>query len=414
MNMLLPLTFLIDTITLMYYHSRIIFKKCYANLAYRKELKYLPKQSPKPKKEVSVIISSHGQKDIIEDSIRSIFRQNYQVKNVYISDSNIDNTKEVTKQLNDVIKRLKKKFPHIHYWSKEGVTSKAEKINAIVRDPDVDLGDYIYLVDSGLKLYPGVIEKLVEKFNEDNIAAVTSYGFVTPPDSYLAKYFHYGKEWVNRLGKFRKTAQVYRCGVFVVCGASFMVKRDVLKKIKISIGTKTEDTAYTWQLQEEGYKIEFAKDAIVSSKDVPTLKAQLKQSYRWYTGTGQNIYLHRKIFGPKSKVKSLAYLSVFPGLMESSIYSIAVVLFPAVAYFAPVYAVYFLTGDTILSIMSPLIAPLLSGEPEQIPLEFFHTLRHYHQITAYKIMASILFLGSVFKVSYDIIAGNQKKWVNKW
>ncbi len=412
--MILPLTFLIDIVTLVYHHSMKIFKKCYINLVYRKELKYSPKQIYKPKKEVSVIISSHGQKDLIEDSMRSIFRQNYPIKNVYVSDSNIDNTEEVTKQLDNVIKKLKKEFPQIHYWSKSGITSKAEKINALVGDLDVDLGDYIYLVDSGLKLHQGAIEKLVEGFTEDNIVAVTSYGFVTPSGNYLSKYFHYGKEWVNRLGKFRKTAQFYRRGVFVVCGASFIIKRDVLKKIKISIGTKTEDTAYTWQLQEEGYKVGFAPDAIVSSKDVPTLKAQLKQSYRWYTGTAQVIFLHRKIFGLKSKAKSLAYLSVLPGLMESVIYTTAIVLLPVMFYFAPTYVIYFLIGDTVLSFIAPLIAPLLSGEPKQIPREFFHTLRHYHQITAYKIMASVLFLSSLLKVNFDIITGKQKKWVNKW
>ncbi|RLI99361.1 MAG: hypothetical protein DRP06_03630 [Candidatus Aenigmatarchaeota archaeon] len=411
--MILPLTFLIDLITLIYHPLKKLFK-CYSDWIHRKELRYSPKPIPASKKEVSVIISSHGQKDIIEDSVRSIFRQNYPVKNVYISDSNIDNTEKVVKQLEDVMRGLKREFPDIHYWSKEGITSKAEKINALVRDPEVELGDYVYLVDSGLKLYPRAIEKLVEGFTEDNLAAVTSYGFVTPSGNYFSKYFHYGKEWVNRLGKFRKTAQSYRRGVFVVCGASFMIKLNVLKKIKISIGTKTEDTAYTWQLQEEGYKIGFAPEAIVSSEDMLTLKTQLKQSYRWYTGTAQVIFLHRRIFGAKSKAKSLAYLSVLPSLMESAMYAIAILLLPVMLYLAPIYAIYFLIGDTILSFISPLIAPLLSGEPEQIPWEFFHTLRHYHQITAYKILASALFLISALKVNFDIIQGKQKNWVNKW
>ena len=411
--MILPLTFLIDLITLVHHQFIKIFK-CYFDWVHRKELRYSPKPISESKKEISVIISSHGQKDLIEDSVRSIFRQNYPIKNVYVSDSNIDDTEKIVEHLEDVMRRLKKEFPQIHYWSKPGITSKADKINALIRDPDVDLGDYVYLVDSGLKMHPNAIEKLVEGFTEENIAAVTSYGFVTPSGNYLSKYFHYGKEWVNRLGKFRKTAQTYRRGVFVVCGASFMVKLNILKKIKMSIGTKTEDTAYTWQLQEEGYKIGFAPDAIVSSDDMPTLKAQFKQSYRWYTGTAQVIYLHRKIFGINSKAKSLAYLSVLPGLMESVMYTIAIVLLPVMWYFAPIYVIYFLIGDTILSFISPLIAPLLSGEPEQIPREFFYTLRHYHQITAYKILASILFLGSVLKVNFDIITGKQKKWVNKW
>jgi len=413
---ILPLTFMIDVATLGYCRFKKIFKKISEKFvpAHRKELEYRPSKTPKSKKEVSVIISAHKEEDIIEKSIRSVFRQNYPIKNLYISDSNLDNTKKAVRNLEERIKKLKKEFPNIIYWSKEGITSKAEKINSLVRDPSVDLGDYVYLIDSDLRLSPDTIEKLVEGFTEDNIAAVTSYGYVTPPDNYWAKYFHYGKEWINRMGKFRKIAQKYRRAMFVVCGASYMVRLDVLKKIELSTKTKTEDTDFSWQLQEEGYKIEFVPDAVVSSKDVPTLKSQLKQSYRWYMGTWQNLYLHKNIFGLKSKAKSLAYLSILPGFIESLLYSCAIVLLPFIAYFFPIFAVYFLVGDTILSFIAPVIAPLLSGEPETIPREIFHTLRYYHQIIVFKIMAAVLWLGAGFKVCYHILTGKQKKWVNKW
>ncbi len=381
-------------------------KKPVSKKVYRHYDRHSSYQTQRPK-DVTVVVSAHKQKNSIEESIRNIFEQNYPIKNLYISDSNLDNTK-------DVIDKLKEEFPNVHYWSKEGITSKGEKINSLIKDTEVNLGYYTYLTDADITLHPNTIEKLVGGFKEDNIAAVTSYGYVTPPDNYLAKCFHYGKEWANRLGKFRKTAQQQRRATHVVCGASYMVKSDVLKKIEIPTDTVTEDTAFTWRLNEEGYKVGFVPDAVVSSEDVGNLKAQLKQSYRWYRGTWQNLYKHKNMFGRKSKAKSLAYSTVLPGFAESLLYTGAVVSLPITAYLAPDYAKYFLIGDTVLSFATPLIAPPLSGESKDIPKELLHTLKHYHQITSYKAMSSALWLGAGLKTGYDILTGKSKKWTNNW
>ena len=80
---ILPLTFMIDVATLGYCRFKRIFKKISEKFvpAHRKELEYRPSKTPKPKKEVSVIISAHKDEEIVEKSIRSIFRQNYKIKN---------------------------------------------------------------------------------------------------------------------------------------------------------------------------------------------------------------------------------------------------------------------------------------------------------------------------------------------
>jgi cellulose synthase/poly-beta-1,6-N-acetylglucosamine synthase-like glycosyltransferase len=360
-----PITFTIDGGTIIY-HSIGNISHSIRNKLKSKEKETNKKDSLEtivsaPKKDVTIIISSHGDEKTIENNIRPVFEQTYAIKNIYISDSNIDNTKQV-------VDKLSKEFPNLHYWSREGITSKSEKINCLVKDSNVELGDYIYLKDASAKLAPNVLEKLVSGFTEDNIAAVTSFGFVTPPNNTLAKYFHFGKEWTNRLGKFRKTAQEYRRAMFVVCGASFMTRSDILKNINIPIGTQTEDTAYTWKLQEEGYKIGVVQDAIVNAEDVTSLKSQLKQSYRWYTGTWQNLYTNfKELFGPKSKAKALGYSTILPGLVESLAYTGTIASLPILCYTNPNIAKAFVIGDTTLSLISPFISTLFAGEPEKGP-----------------------------------------------
>ena len=361
-----------------------------------------------PVKEITVVINAHGESDTLEKSIRDVFNQSYPIKNVYISDSDIDDSKEV-------IEGLKSEFFNLNYWSKERVVAKADKINHLVRDPNVDLGDFVYLKDSNAKMQPGLLENLVAGFEDDNVAAMTSFGFVTPPDDNLANYFHYGKEWINRLGKFRKNAQQIRRAMYVVCGASFMVRSDILKDIPIPLGTQTEDTAYTWELHEQGYKVGAAQNAEVIAEDVSTLRAQLKQSFRWYTGSWQNLWLHKKaLYGPKSKGKALAYSTILPGFIESTLYTATVVSLPALYAISPDIGNGFLIGDTALSLASPLISMPLNGEARKAPREFLNTLTHYHQITAFKVLASSLWIGSGAKVAYDIISGKSKNWSGTW
>ncbi|MBN2095311.1 MAG: glycosyltransferase family 2 protein [Candidatus Aenigmarchaeota archaeon] len=414
----LPITLTIDVLTLACHHIRVKSRKISLKpkgTGYLKgELRPSGRVSISEAGEVTVVISAHRESGIIEKSIRSVLRQDYPIKNIYVSDSNLDNTWEEVEKLENILARFRKEFPAIYYWSRKGITSKSEKLNALVRDPGVKLGEYVYFVDSGLKLHSGTIRKLVESIELEGAAAVTSFGYVKPPKNRAAKYFHFGKEWINRISKFRKSAQSYRRGVFVVCGASFMVRSEIARKIPIPTNVQTEDTAYTWKMQEEGYKISFAPDAIVSTGDVPTLQRQLRQSYRWYKGTWQVIYTRRGIFGPRSKAKSLAYLSVLPGLIEATVYTVGVLLFPFLLYFYPLYAAYFLIGDTTLTFVAPVLGPALSGDSRKIPWELLHTARHYHHIMAFKFLSSALWILSFSGVLLEVLTGRSKNWGNKW
>ncbi len=420
---ILPLTFTIDTATLGYHHIKNFLGKSKPDRSYATtpdevyddvvsdeggnvngEFFY---KSAIP--EVSVVVSSHKQSDQIEQTVKNIYDQSYPLNSVIISDSNLDDTKELVASLGE-------KFPSLNlkYWSKDGVTSKAGKINNLVKDPEVDLGDYVYFIDTGIDMNPDTITLLADAFSEDDIAAVTSYGVVTPNGNYRSNMYHHGKEWTNRMGKYRKLAQKHRNAIPVLCGASFMAKTEVLKDTEFPTNTQTEDTAFTWLLQRNGHKVGYEPDAFVSADDVSTLKKQIEQTWRWYMGTWQNLYTQKEIFGPKSKAKSLAYTTLAPSLVESLLYAGTVVSLPFLAYYEPNLAQHFLIGDTVLSLMTPAVAPILCGEPKAVPGEIYRTVRHYHQITAYKIMSSALWLASGAKVGFDVVTRKNDKWTNDW
>ena len=87
---------------------------------------------------------------------------------------------------------------------------------------------------------------------------------------------------------------------------------------------------------------------------------------------------------------------------------------PLLAYYEPELAQGFLIGDTVLSFMAPVAAPLLSGDSKTIVKELYKTLRYYPQITIYKVLSSALWLGSGAKVGLDVIKKDTDKWSNKW
>jgi cellulose synthase/poly-beta-1,6-N-acetylglucosamine synthase-like glycosyltransferase len=96
--------------------------------------------------------------------------------------------------------------------------------------------------------------------------------------------------------------------------------------------TLTEDRDFTFKLHEAGFKIQYARDAIVHTQDPATLGAYIRQTRRWYGGMWQNIFKHRAMMmragrGPRllsgyiiglGGVLSLCIMPIFS--LRSSIY----------------------------------------------------------------------------------------------
>src|SRR3989344_2039535 len=244
-------------------------------------------------------------------------------------------------------------------------------------------------------------------FHDDKVAAVTSYGRVSIPKNFLSRSYFYGKAWINEIGRFRKNAQEKRKAVFVICGASTIYRLKVLKSIPIPGKSKTEDTNYTWLLQKKGFDIRVADDATVSAPEVDGegfsgIKGQIKQSYRWSSGTVQCLYIEgSSLF----KNKRLVYTTIIPGLLESIMYAIPLILLPLLFYFLPYYGLGFLIGDTVFSIIGTLII---------IPRKFVKTVIHYPQIFFFKYLNALIFLWALIVVTTQAIFGLDNKWSNVW
>ncbi len=354
-----------------------------------------------PIREISVVIPVHKEpKEYIKETVLSFYNERYPIKHIIVcGDSKSELTKKAVEELSSSYLNL--------YYIQSPYKSKAKKINYLVKRYRETLGEFVYVRDCRVIGNIDCIEKMISYFNDDKVAAVTSYGRVSIPKNFLSKSYFYGKAWINEIGRFRKNAQEKRGALFVICGASTIFRTKILSDFPIPSGTKTEDTGYTWFLQKKGFRIRVADDATVSAPEVDGegingIKGQIKQSYRWSSGTIQCMYREgRELF----KNKKLVYTTILPGFLESLMYSVPLVLIPILLFIAPVFAIGFIIGDTFFSLIGTLII---------IPKKFFKTLVHYPQIVFFKYINSLIFVASLSVVTFQAISGNTKAWANEW
>lgn len=373
-----------------------VFTNAFHKLNGRKAMRVDPYN---PVREVSVVIPAHKEEAHIEQTIHALYSERYPLKNVIVCG---DSTSESTKF---VVQMLSARYKNLVYLECPYV-SKSKKINYAAQTLD-NLGEFVYVRDSRVVGNADCIERMVSYFSSRNIAAVTSYGRLSIPKNDLSRAYYWGKSWVNEVGRFRKNAQVRRNALFVVCGASTMYRTDVLRAFPMPHSTKTEDTHYTWKLQTLGYRICVADDATVSAPEVDGLgwdgiRGQLRQAYRWSSGTVQCFYKEGHNI---NRNKRLFYSTVLPGFFEALTYSIPLVLLPFLLIFFPAYGWGFLIGDTVFSLLGTLVV---------IPKKFFKTLFHYHQVFFFKYLNALVFLYALVRVTADAINGNTKDWRNEW
>lgn len=352
-------------------------------------------------KEVSVLIPVHTESnEIVRETIKSLYEEGYNFKYCIVCGDSYSNGME------RLIEKMKKKYPNLIYVDSPEC-SKAKKINYVIDKYYDEIGDFLYVRDSNVRSKDNVIEDLLSEFKEDKIAAVTSYGYVKKPSNFLGRSYHYGKEWINTIGRFRKNQQEKRDAIFVVCGASTIYRKEVLKEIPVPHITKTEDTHYTWLLQINGYKIRVAKKTEVYSPDVDGkifsgLRNQIRQTYRWSSGIIQSFYFERSKL---NKNKKLLYTTIIPGSIEAITYSVALALLPYFAFYHISFFWGFIIGDTVFSLLATIIFA---------PRRFLHTVLHYPQIVFYKYVSSLIFLTALIKVTYEKISKKEHRWSNEW
>lgn len=414
MFVIIPLTFSIDIATYIFNYARnsvknkdrLLYRISHRGSVGTNRGKESMANLDSCERTVSVIVPAYNEEESIERTVRALYDQTLRPKSVIvIDDCSTDGTPEVCLRLLSELKNN-----GFIYIRREKNSGKASNINYVVEHFADELGEITLINDSDAIPHKTCIEILAKGFTSDNIAAVTPYGYTTAPENWLARALHYGNSWNNRIFRFRKRAQSLRGGVAVVCGACTAYRTKVLQSLPLRELTKTEDTDYTWLLQENKYKVVYDDDAVVHSSDLGTAKGLLRQWQRWYSGSLQSLCVHgRQIF----KARSLCWTTVLPALIESLPYAFGISTLPIIIvvnlampdgnipYFGMAYVKGFLIADFLFTTIPTLII-----SPKY--------LRRLPEIYLYKYVACTLALYVYARVTYEKITGQQNKWSNTW
>jgi cellulose synthase/poly-beta-1,6-N-acetylglucosamine synthase-like glycosyltransferase/ribosomal protein S18 acetylase RimI-like enzyme len=345
-------------------------------------------------KSVSVLIPLFNEAEKILSTIDCIIRQTYPVRDIYLLDDlSTDRTK-------DVCRALENKYDIVSHVRRDKKLGKAGNINTLVSERAHELGEFVLIVDGDVKLEPPCLEELVK--DSGSAEVVTGFGYTKKPSSYVGKMLYEGRSWVNSVFSFRKKAQAMRKAVFVVCGALCLYRKDILKQIPIPERTLTEDTDYTWLLQERGYTVSYNEKARAVGSDPESFRGCWKRHVRWFSGTYQSLFVHG--FRELQNSKRLLYSTILPGCLEAIPYSVTITFLPVIALYSPALAKGILTADLLLS------APFLFLHQQG----FWHAVNHLPDIYAYKYFGSVACLYSGMKTTVERVSGRTEKWKNSW
>jgi len=245
--------------------------------------------------EISILIPAYNEEKNIVGTLKSAYALDYpknKIKLFFIDDGSSDKTLE--RGSNYLKKIIEKK----EYLAVKIITQKNggkySALNNALKYVDTEL---FATLDADSMPNIDALKKIVEKFDDPEIGAVSPVLKVYDPKNYLQKiqWFEYA---VNH---FYKSIICKLNAIHVTPGPLSTYRTKVVKKVGyFREAHKTEDMEMAMRIQMAHYRIVQANDAFVYTKAPNTIGALYKQRHRWNLGTFKNLVDYKKmIFNKK-------------------------------------------------------------------------------------------------------------------
>ena len=225
---------------------------------------------------VTILVAAYNEEDCIEDTLRSIYAQDYpgELQIVVINDGSVDHT-------STRIKRLDGHIDHLKFISLGVNQGKSSALNIGLSQSTTDL---IISVDADCYLLHNSIRNLVERYLSDpqNTAAVAGEILIrNSRENWITK----AQEWDYFLGIAAvKRIQSLFHGTLVAQGAFSLYEKRAIESVGGWPKTVGEDIVLTWALLNAGYRIGHAEDACAFTNCPNTLRKFIRQRQRWSRG----------------------------------------------------------------------------------------------------------------------------------
>ncbi len=240
---------------------------------------------------VTVVIPAHNEEKVIERCLQSVINSDYpRLEIIVVDDASRDSTSELVRTFIQghptVPLRLVRK-------RKNG--GKGEALNHALRT--YAKGELAMTLDADSILLHNTVSNAVAYFHDPDVVGV-------------AANVHIIEEWtvLGMLQKFEhmigyRSKKVYSlCNCeFVVGGVASTYRMSMLKQVGFyDTTTQTEDIGLSIKVVNQGnrkYRVIYGADVVAATEGVLTLRALMRQRYRWKYGSLQNIVKYRHLIG---------------------------------------------------------------------------------------------------------------------
>jgi cellulose synthase/poly-beta-1,6-N-acetylglucosamine synthase-like glycosyltransferase len=173
--------------------------------------------------------------------------------------------------------------------------------------------DIVVALDADTIFLPDTIVELARKFDDPRVAAVAGRAAVGNVQHFIGRW--QAVEYV--IGQaIERRAWALLGVVSVVPGAVGAWHRDaVLESGGFGTDTLAEDCDLTIALQVNGYRVAYSPSAVALTEAPETVRALLKQRFRWCFGVMQTVWKHRgALFHPRRSALVVGLL-LMPAIM---------------------------------------------------------------------------------------------------
>ncbi len=225
---------------------------------------------------ITVLVAAYNEAGSIEDTVRSILRQDYPgpLQVIVINDGSKDNTA-------DIVRGLLPEDPRLELIDVQPNGGKAAALNRGLKSCRHDL---VITVDGDCWLWHRALRNIVGRMladPPDTRAVAGSILIRNSRENWLTRT----QEWDYFLGiaAIKRVQSLFQ-GTLVAQGAFSIYDRKTVEAVGGWPDTVGEDIVLTWRILEAGWRVGHAENAVAFTRCPPTLKQFIRQRQRWSRG----------------------------------------------------------------------------------------------------------------------------------
>jgi cellulose synthase/poly-beta-1,6-N-acetylglucosamine synthase-like glycosyltransferase len=247
---------------------------------------------------VAVIVPAYNEEKVIVQTVRSLLASSHPAafEILVVDDGSTDGTA-------DSVREAFAGEPRVRLFTRRN-GGKAAALNFGVSEARADI---VVALDADTVFVRDTITRLVRHFADPRVGAVAGNARVGNRVNLLTRW--QAIEYITSQNLDRRAFDVLNC-ITVVPGAVGAWRRElVLEAGGFSTTTLAEDADLTMSILERGYRVVYEAAAIALTEAPDTVKAFVKQRYRWMYGTFQAAWKHRSaLFRPSRGALGLVAL----------------------------------------------------------------------------------------------------------